>query len=227
MAPQPRPAGGDVRRINLVLADPSPLMLSAMSEAFLRDPRFSLVATVPSAETFLSTVMRVPVDVGVVDWGLPVLGGQRLLEVLRDHPAAPRIVIYSEERQGAVPRRALAAGAAGFCCRSGQVDQLLETAASVAAGRMVFPFLDVRDLQQDLTFQLTRREQALLEALAQGKSNKELAQEFAISVNTVKFHLSNLFEKLEVRNRAQAIAYYFSARLDLSRPAAGGSGQAP
>lgn len=207
------------RRIELVIADPNPLMLSAMSEQFLRDPRFSLVSTVSTAEGFLSTVMRIPVAVGVIDWNLPVLGGQRLLEILRDHPSAPRVVVYSEDGKSDIPRRALAAGAAGFCSRSGPVSQLLETVASVAAGQMVFPFLDVRELQQDLTFQLTRREHALLEALAQGKSNKELANDFSISVNTVKFHLSNLFEKLEVRNRAQAIAFYYSSRLDGDRPA--------
>ena len=61
--------------------------------------------------------------------------------------------------------------------------------------------------------QLTRRERALLDALSKGLSNKDLARDFEISANTVKFHLSNLFEKLGVKNRAQAIAFYYSSRL--------------
>ena len=78
---------------------------------------------------------------------------------------------------------------------------------------MVFPFLDVRELQQDPIQQLSRRERVMLEALSKGLTNRELAKELDISINTVKFHLSNLFEKLSVRNRAQAIAFYYSSRL--------------
>jgi two-component system, NarL family, nitrate/nitrite response regulator NarP len=51
-----------------------------------------------------------------------------------------------------------------------------------------------------------------LEALSKGLTNRELARDLDISTNTVKFHLSNLFEKLEVRNRAQAIAFYYANR---------------
>lgn len=200
-------------RIDLSLADSNPLVLQALSELFDRDPRFSLVATSSTAEGFLGAVIRVPVKVAVIDWMLPLLGAQKLIEVLRDQPAAPRIVVYGDDPRGEVARLAMLAGAAGFVARTTPTEKLLETCLAVADGQMVFPFLDVRDLQTDPIAQLTRRERALLEALAKGKSNKELADEFDISSNTVKFHLSNLFEKLGVRNRAQAIAFYFSSRL--------------
>jgi two-component system nitrate/nitrite response regulator NarP len=78
---------------------------------------------------------------------------------------------------------------------------------------MVFPFLDVRELQSDPIHQLTKREKALLEALSRGLSNRQLAAEFEISANTVKFHLSNLYEKLSVTSRTQAVAFFFSARI--------------
>ncbi|MBS0564192.1 MAG: response regulator transcription factor [Proteobacteria bacterium] len=199
--------------IDLSLADGNPLVLSAMSELFSRDPRFSLVATSSTAEGFLGAVMRVPVSVAVIDWMLPALGGQKLIEVLRDQPGAPRIVVYGDDPRGEVARLAMLAGAAGFVARNVPVDKLLDTCLAVAAGQMVFPFLDVRELQADPIAQLTRRERALLEALAKGLSNKDLARDFEISANTVKFHLSNLFEKLGVKNRAQAIAFYYSSRL--------------
>ena len=60
-----------------------------MSEIFERDPRFSLVATSATAEGFLGMVMRVPVRVGVIDWNLPVIGGAKLIEVLREQKDAP------------------------------------------------------------------------------------------------------------------------------------------
>lgn len=199
--------------IDISLADGNPLVLSAMSEIFDRDPRFSLVATSSTAEGFLGAVMRVPVRVALIDWTLPALGGQKLTEVLRDQAGAPRIVIYGDEGRGDVARLAMLAGAAGFVSRNATTERILETCLAVASGQMVFPFLDVRELQADPILQLTRRERTLLEALAKGVTNKDLARDFMISANTVKFHLSNLFEKLGVRNRAQAIAFYYSSRL--------------
>lgn len=199
-------------KVDLALAEGNPLVLSALSEVFEKDPRFSVVATSSTAEGFLGAVMRVPVKVGVIDWQIPQLGGQKLAEVLRDQEGAPRLVVYAEDPTGAVALQAMAAGAAGFVDRKSPVDRLLETCADVAAGKMVFPFVDVRGLQADPINQLTRRERALLESLANGLTNKELAREFDISTNTVKYHLSNLFDKLGVSSRTQAIAYYFKSR---------------
>lgn len=207
--------------IAIMLADSNPLVLSALSELFDRDPRFSLVATSATAEGFLGTVMRVPVQVGVINWNLPVLGGAKLIEVLREQATAPRIVVYAEDT-GDLPRRAMTAGAAAFSPRSTPAERLLETCVEVADGKMVFPFLDVRELQSDPIHQLSRKERIILEALSKGLTNRELAKELDISTNTVKFHLSNLYEKLSVKNRAQAIAFYYSSRLALESKQAPG-----
>lgn len=199
------------RPIDIMLADSNPLVLSAMAEIFERDPRFSLVATSATAEGFLGTVMRVPCQVGVIGWDLPVLGGAKLIEVLREQERAPRLVVYADEARD-LPRLAMTAGAAGFAPRSGEVEALLDTCAEVAAGKMVFPFIDVRELQADPMHSLSRKERVILEALAKGLSNRELARELGISTNTVKFHLSNLYDKLSVKTRGQAIAFYYAAR---------------
>ncbi len=187
------------------------MMLTAMSETFDKDPRFSLVATSATAEGFLGAVMRMPVQVGVIDWNLPALGGAKLIDVLRAQPNAPQLVVYGDDT-GDTARKSMSAGAAGFAPRSGTAEQLLDTCLSVAKGQMVFPFLDVRTLRQDPIDQLSNRERILLEALSKGPTNRELAKEFDISTNTVKFHLSNLFDKLSVKNRTQAIAFYYANR---------------
>ena len=199
-------------RISVILGDSNPLVLSAMSEVFERDPRFSLVATSATAEGFLGTVMRIPCQVGIIDWNLPILGGNRLLEVLREQENAPRIVVYADQGSDA-HRAAMGAGAAGFVARNGPVETLLETCSGVAEGKMIFPYLDVRELQQDPINTLSRRETVMLEALSKGLTNRELSRELEISTNTVKFHLSNLYDKLSVKNRAQAIAFYYSSRI--------------
>ena len=207
--------------MTVALANSNPMVLSAMAEIFDHDPRFSLVTTTATAEGFLGAVMRVSVAIGVIDWQLPALGGQKLIEVLRDQPNAPRLVVYGDESRDDLPRLSMIAGAAGFVGQNAVIDKLLQTCLSVASGQMVFPFLDIRALQSDPMLLLTKRERALLEALATGLTNRELARDFSISDNTVKFHLSNLFEKLGVANRTKAIAFYYATRLT-GRPPSGG-----
>lgn len=196
--------------VDIMLADGNPLVLSAMSEIFERDPRFSLVATAATAEGFLGMAMRVPVSVAVLDWTLPVLGAPRLIEVLRQQERAPKIVIYGDLIND-TPLHAMEVGAAGFVARSSAVENLLDTCAEVARGKMVFPFVDVRKMNQDPISNLSKKERAILDALATGKTNSEIAKSIGVSPNTVKFHLSNIYEKLSVKNRTQAIAYYFAS----------------
>lgn len=198
----------DIRSV--IVADPNTIMLQALSELFERDKRFTLVATSKTAEGFLESCLRVPVDIGIIDWTIPQLGAERLLSILRDRPDAPRVIVYSGSADPDVPRRAMAAGAAAFLSRDAPEQQLLDVAASVAAGRMVFPFMDVRSLKRDPRDSLTEREKTLLAALAKGRTNTELAAELDISINTVKFHLRNLYEKLGLNNRSQAIAFFYA-----------------
>jgi len=201
-----------VAKVEIMLGDSNPLVLSAMSEVFERDQRFSLVATTATAEGFLGMAMRVPVQVGVIDWNLPALGAEKLTEVLRSQEKAPRIVIYGHDHDPSAPRRAMSIGAAAFVSRSAPTDTLVQTCLEVADGKMVFPFLDVRDLRSDPISALSRKERVILEALSEGLTNKQLSTRLGISTNTVKFHLSNIFDKLSVKNRAQAIAFYYANR---------------
>ena len=195
-------------QIPVILGHGNPLVLSAMSEAFLASPRFSLVATTGTAEGFLATMGRTSAIVGVIDWNLPIIGGARLLEVAREQRDAPRIVIYGDPNSS-LPRLALSGGAAGFASQSGSETDLLKVCTEVAEGKMVFPFIDIRSLQDNPLNTLSKRERTILEALSNGLTNQELAQDLGIAVNTVKFHLSNLYDKLGVKNRIQAVSAYY------------------
>lgn len=197
--------------IEIALADGNQLMLAALSDFIDRDRGFSLVATAATAEGFLAAVSRVPVQVGLIDWSLPVMGGERLLDTLRLRPSPPRMIVYGAPEEPEILRRAMAAGAAGFSPRHQPPERLLVIACAVAQGQMMFPFVDVRELSRDPAAALTLRERTLLAALARGLDNKSLARELGISVNTVKFHLRNLYEKLNIASRAQAIAFYYSS----------------
>ena len=197
-------------KVDVSLADGNALMLSALSEIIDRDSRFSLVSTTNTAESFLQTVLTLPTSVAILDWSLPSLGAEKLIRLLRDQDCPVRVIVCTHGQSSDIPKRAMAAGAAGFFSHADSADQLLDAVIEVASGKMMFPYLDVRELHDPLQ-SLTRTERALLTSLSIGRTNKELASDHGITINTVKFHLRNLYEKLSVNNRAQAIAFYYSS----------------
>jgi two-component system nitrate/nitrite response regulator NarP len=200
------------RPIDLVIAEKNPLLQSSLSRLFAEDDRFCVVAMAADGERFLAAVERLAFDVGIIGWEMPYLDGRGVLQALRGRDQAPRIIVYTGSPNPDVPRQAMALGAAGFCSKNEPPTHLLETILAVAAGRMVFPFIDVGRLAADPFAGLTPREREMLAALAGGLTNQQMAGQLAISLNTVKFHLKNLYDKLGVNNRAQAVAYYLKGR---------------
>jgi two-component system nitrate/nitrite response regulator NarP len=194
--------------IRVALADKNPLVRAGLKQLLIEDERFELVATASDGERFLEAIDRVEADVGVIGWVMPYLDGFGVLKALRRIEDAPPVVVYTGADSPIVVREVMTLGGAGFTAKSDPPEQLLDSVAAVAQGRMVFPFMDLRRLNEDPLAQLTPREREFLVALASGRTNAQLAHDFGTSVNTVKFHLKNLYDKLAVRNRAQAVALH-------------------
>lgn len=195
--------------VEIILADSNALMLSALCEMFEADNRFSMVGTTTTAAAFMQMAVSIPCHLAIVDWTLPSLGAEKVMTLLREQESPMRVVVCTHGNSADLPKRAMSAGAAGFFCHSNPSEELLDVAAQVAEGKMVFPYLDVRELRDPLA-SLTNTERKLLTSLSLGRTNQELADDHTISINTVKFHLRNMYDKLSVRNRAQAIAFYYS-----------------
>lgn len=201
--------GNDI--IDVAIADKSPIVQSGLRTLFENDGRFRVVAVAADGERFMEAVNRLSFDIGIIGWEMPYLDGRAVLQALRGREDAPRVVVYTGSRERDAPRQAMALGAAGFCHKSDPPERLLDTVLAVAQGRMAFPFVDVRLLELNPLSGLTDREREILAALARGMTNQQLANALDISLNTVKFHLKNLYSKLEVENRAQAVAKYFDS----------------
>ncbi len=196
--------------ITVVVADKSPLVRAGLQSLLNEDERFELVGIAENGEQFLALVDQQPFQVGIVGWVMPGIGGRGVLDSLRDRPNAPRVVIYTGDPSADIPPQAMRLGGAGFCSKSEPPSQLLDSVARIAKGQMIFPFVDVRTLHSFPLASLTPREHELLAALSEGNSNAQLAARFEISIQTVKFHLKNVYEKLGIGNRAQAVALYVS-----------------
>lgn len=194
------------------IADKSPLVLAALKALLGQSDRFSLAVAASDGERFLEAVRRMRFDVGIIGWVMPYHDGRAVLEGLRGQADGPRIVVYTGDPDPTLPRRAMALGAAAFVSKRESPDRLLDAVEAVARGKMVFPFLDVSTIQEDPLDALSPRERELLSDLGSGRTNAELARNLGVSVNTVKFHLRNLFDKLQVRSRAQAVQLWHESR---------------
>ncbi|TAN69455.1 MAG: response regulator transcription factor [Magnetospirillum sp.] len=198
------------RGISVVIAEKSPLLQASLVGLFAEDPRFCQVRMTSDGQDFVDAVMAEPFDVGVIGWEMPNLDGRGVLQALRGVVGAPRVVVYTGSANADLPRQAMTLGAAAFCSKSDQPEQLLDVIVAVSAGRMAFPFIDVSSLARDPLTDLTSRERDMLATLTVGYTNQQIASQLDISLNTVKFHLKNLYDKLGVASRAQAVAFYLT-----------------
>jgi DNA-binding NarL/FixJ family response regulator len=157
------------------------------------------------------------VDVVLLDVRMPGLSGLDVLERLGGTgplPDKPAVVILSMYSEPAVVRRAVELGAAGYLLKNTTRDQLLAALRHVAAGNcfvqadITRPLLDHvagRDRLEELP-KLTERELQVLDLVAAGQANKQIATELGLSEATIKTHLKAIFARLHAANRAEAAA---------------------
>ncbi len=208
MVNQPR---RDLVPVRVGIADKSPLVRAGLRHLFENDERFDLVTVCKDSQSLLASLEDRPLDVAISGWVIEPSRGKYILDQLRGRSDAPRVIIYTGADDENIPVVAMAHGAAAFVSKKEETDYLLDTLASVAAGHMVFPFVDVRRIHLNPLTALTHREMEVLAAAATGQSTKEIASAQDVSPNTVKFHLRNIYEKLGVSNRSQAIAIYLKS----------------
>ena len=197
--------------IRVGIADKSPLMRAALKHLFSEDDRLQLVSASEDSEAFFKCLESAQMDVAVVGWIIPPGDARFILDRLQTRKNSPRVVVYTGFESEAVPAQVMAHGGAAFVSKNEQPVHLLDTIVQVAGGSMVFPYLDVSQLNANPLGTLTKRELEILASLAAGRTNKEIAAEKAVSTNTVKYHIRNLVEKLGVSNRGQAIALYLKS----------------
>ena len=191
--------------LNIVIADKNSLLLRGLTEMLKQDERFDIRATATDGELFLKLLERVSIDVGIIGWKMPFADGRQVLTKLRERESSVRVVVYS----GAdVARQVRSLGGAGFYSKAKPPEGLIDVITQVGQGNSVFPYEQDEAKTDPLLASLTSRELEILEILSQGHSNRTIASKFEISTNTVKFHLKNLYEKVQVDNRTQAVAFY-------------------
>ncbi|ETX27080.1 LuxR C-terminal-related transcriptional regulator [Roseivivax isoporae] len=193
--------------VRVFLVEPNPLVVSALGLCFERDRRFRLCASTPSGAALLDTRTG-SFDVAVLSWQSADLGAAEVLRAWRAAGRSEPVTVFSNNRDLGTVRQSVRLGAQGYCYQFDDPSVLFDTLHAVANGRICVPFIDVTAINDTPLAGLTVRERELLEVLARGWTNQQIANRTGISENTVKYHLKNLYEKLGVRNRAMAVAIW-------------------
>jgi two-component system nitrate/nitrite response regulator NarL len=198
---------------SVVVADDHPVYLDALSRAVDAAEELSLAGKASDGGEAVELITRLRPDVAVLDVEMPVHSGPAVAARLAQLDVPTRVLFLSAHRDGATVYDALAAGGYGYVTKDASLAEIQEAVLRVAGGvrslgrdvdHEVIGEIQVRAERQVLD--LTERERAVLELALEGLTVAAMGQRLHVSPATVKVHLSTLYAKLGVSDRASAVA---------------------
>ncbi len=182
---------------------------------------FETVLSFGSGEDIVTQIPTLnPANIILVDIGLPGIDGIETMKLLLDVWPASRILIFTIYEDDKYVFDALKYGAMGYILKSESPENILASIRDVLDGGVpmsrgiankIITSFRVKEKAGHLN-QLTTRENELLKLLAEGYLNKEIADKLSVTLSTVKNHLQNIYLKLHVQNRSEAIIKYFNQK---------------
>jgi len=198
--------------ISVVLADNHALVLEGLRSLFSAEENIHVLATASDGERLLDAVGRFHPDVVITDLQMEYLDGLGCLAQIRQICPQTRVLILTAYTDGQTMQSVLRSGADGLLLKTDPPEQAVQAVRQVMAGQLVFPAAARRWLHHAPTpppaAVLSERELEVLELLAAGKSNAQIARQLHVSVNTVKFHLQKIYQALDVSNRTEATRWF-------------------
>ena len=193
--------------IRVLCADDHRLMREGIARIVGVQPDMTVVAQASDGEQAVAQFLKYRPDVTLMDLEMPTMTGIQAIQAIRGHQADARIVVLTMYHGDEDIHRAIAAGAMGYLLKDTLPDDLIRVIREVHSGRRAIPpeiaaVLEQRASQPTLTF----RESQVLELLATGKRNKEIAAALGISGDTASAHIKSIFQKFNVHDRTAALA---------------------
>jgi DNA-binding NarL/FixJ family response regulator len=199
--------------ISVAIADDHPVVLQGLESLIEGEPGMTVVATARDGEEAVRRVLATRPDVVVLDIRMPgVDGAEATRRILAELPEARIIVLSGDEGPSVLD--ALRAGACGYLSKTTIVDSLVSGIRDAVAGRPVVGAEILDGLLDALRSAheadpLNPRERRLMELVATGRTNEQIARELITSISTVKAQLASLYERLGATDRASALAVCF------------------
>ena len=198
--------------MRVLIADDHPLILAGIKRALEEDDQFEVVAEARIGSQVLPLISQTHPDLALLDLRMPEMDGLTCLDRIRKEHPKVKVVILSVSTDPEVVQTLLNHGAAAYVVKSvNPID--LSSALRQALEGTVFSAVGLpeKTAQQDAVKAagLTDRETTILKALARGLSNEAIGKELWVAQQTVKFHLTNIYRKLDVKNRTEAARYAY------------------
>lgn len=200
----------------MAVVDDQRLFAETLSTIIAMQPNMEAVGEAHTGEEAVALCLKEEPDVVLMDISMPVMDGITATRKIRTLLPRTRIVILTVNSDDAHVFKGIKAGAQGYVLKDCSPEDLMHAIRIVHAGdailtreiaeKMLSTFEGIRS-EADIAPRLTERELEVVRALARGKSNKEIAGDLGISEKTVRNHASNIYKKLHIFDRTQAVIY--------------------
>jgi DNA-binding NarL/FixJ family response regulator len=193
--------------IRILCVDDHPLMREGITAVIQNEPDMLVVGEASNGQEALQEFRKQRPDITLMDLRLPDMSGIDALIAIRAEYVAARVIMLTTFEGDAEIQRALQAGAKGYMLKSMPRKRLVEMIRTVHAGAKSIPPEIAAHLAEHLGDELlTRREVDVLQKMAGGNRNRDIAEQLFISEETVKGHVKHIMEKLGASDRTEAVA---------------------
>ena len=193
-------------KATVLVVDDHALLRTGVANIINQEADLHVVAEASNGVEAIEAYERHHPDVMLLDLRMPVMEGVEVVRTVRERDANARVIVLTTYDTDDEISRALKAGAKAYVLKDIAAEDLIQCIRDVLAGKTYLAPAAAAKLAEGVTHvQLSPRELATLRLMADGKANKEIANELGISDRTVKTHLGHLFAKLGVTSRTEAV----------------------
>jgi len=208
-----------MRRLKVLIVDDQRLMLDAIRTVLGRDEDIDVVGETDAGDNVMPLIAQTGPDAVLLDVRMPGMDGLAVLERIRERYANCAVVMLSGIEDPTLVRAALERGATAFVLKQVHPRDLASALRQAVYGSIFRP-LELAGRAKDSAQQeagLSKRELSILDVLQSGASNQEIAKQLFLAEQTVKFHLTNIYRKLGVSTRTEAVHHAYEQGL-VERP---------